>query len=207
MKPTERPTRRRPAWWTLPNLVTAFRFALIGPIAALLLWWAQPLGAAVLAAFFGASDWLDGHLARKLGQVSRAGEILDPLADRLGIACIAAALAIVGAAPWWTIAVFPAVDLIVFAAYLERRDRRPRVSWIGKARTGVAMGSLVVLMVGMAPGPDWVPMAGQAGLVCAAALHIAAGLGYLRQLLSPPAPGRLSPRADSSRGRSGDVDA
>lgn len=72
MTSVQRPTNRRPAWRTVPNLVTAIRFALIAPIAALLLW-AQPLGAAMLAAVFAAADWVDGHLARKLDQVSRAG--------------------------------------------------------------------------------------------------------------------------------------
>ena len=202
------PASRRPAWWTVPNLVTAIRFALIAPIVALLLWWFHPLGAAMLAAFYGASDWMDGYLARKLDQVSRAGEILDPLADRLGIACIAAALAACGAVAWWTIAVFPAVDLIVFGAYLARRDRQLRVTWIGKARTAVAMGGFLVLMVGMAPGPDWVPVAGQAALACAAALHIGAGIGYLRQLLSR-APGGSTSRAPLSRvpADGGEVDA
>lgn len=176
--------RTRPAWWTVPNLVTAIRFALIAPMVALLLWWAQPLGAAMLAAFFGASDWADGYLARKLDQVSRAGEILDPLADRAGIACIAVALTVAGAAPWWLIAVFPAVDVTVGGVYLMRgRGRRLGVSRLGKVRTAVATVGVVLVMVALAPGCGAVLPVGHAGLAVGALLHIGAGFGYVRRLM------------------------
>lgn len=143
MNDSERSTLRRPAWRTIPNLVTAVRFALVAPIVVLLLSGAQPFGAAALAAVFGATDWIDGWLARRLRQVSHAGTILDPLADRLGIACIAAALAGVGAVPWWVIAVFPAVDLLVFGVFVIHRERGLSVTRTGKARTGIAMVSVL----------------------------------------------------------------
>jgi cardiolipin synthase len=55
MNNSERSTPRRPAWRTIPNLVTVLRIALVAPIVALLLSGAQPLGAAALAAVFGAT--------------------------------------------------------------------------------------------------------------------------------------------------------
>jgi cardiolipin synthase len=188
MNDSERSTLRRPAWRTVPNLVTVLRFALVAPIVALLLSGAQPLGAAALAAAFGATDWIDGWLARRLRQVSHVGTILDPLADRLGIACIAAALAGVGAVPWWVIAVFPAVDLLVFGVFVIHRERSLTVTRSGKIRTGFAMVSVLVVIIGMAPGLDLVLAVGQAGLTFGAALHAAVGVDYLRQLLGPSAP-------------------
>jgi cardiolipin synthase len=185
---SERSTLRRPAWRTIPNLVTAVRFALVAPIVVLLLSGAQPLGAAALAAVFGATDWIDGWVARRLRQVSHVGTILDPLADRLGIACIATALASVGAVPWWVIAVFPAVDLLVLGAFLIRREHSLAVTRTGKVRTGVAMVSALVVIIGLAPGLDLVLAVGQAGLTFGAALHAAVGVDYLRQLLGPSAP-------------------
>jgi cardiolipin synthase (CMP-forming) len=188
MNNSERSTLRRPAWRTIPNLFTAVRFALVAPIVALLLSGAQPLGAAALAAVFGATDWIDGWLARRLRQVSHLGTILDPLADRLGIACIATALASVEAVPWWVIAVFPAVDLLVFGVFVIHRERSLTVTRTGKVRTGVAMVSVLVVIIGMAPGLDLVLAVGQAGLALGAALHAAVGVDYLRQLLGPSAP-------------------
>jgi cardiolipin synthase len=188
MNNSERSTPRRPAWRTIPNLVTVLRIALVAPIVALLLSGAQPLGAAALAAVFGATDWIDGWLARRLRQVSHVGTILDPLADRLGITCIAAALASAGAVPWWMIAVFPAVDLLVFGVFLARRDRRLNVALIGKIRTGIAMVSALVVIIGMIPGLHLVLAVGQAGLTFGAALHAAVGVDYLRQMLGPSFP-------------------
>lgn len=174
-----------PGWRTVPNLVTLTRFASVAPIMALVITGAQPLAAAALAAVFGASDWVDGWLARRLRQVSHVGTILDPLADRLGIAGIAFALGAAGAVPWWVIAVFPAVDLVVCGVFLGRRDRRLEVTGLGKARTTVAMCAVFLVMLGMVPGLGTLLAVGQAGLAYAAALHAAAGVDYLRQLLGP----------------------
>ncbi|WP_199036595.1 CDP-alcohol phosphatidyltransferase family protein [Glycomyces salinus] len=176
--------QRRPAWWTVPNLVTAIRFALIAPIVALLVWDSDPLGAAALTALWGASDWVDGFLARKLDQASRVGEALDPLADRVGIVCIAVASALAGAGPLWLIAAFPVVDLVVGGLYWWRgRACRLRVSRIGKVRTAVSMAALFAVMLGLDPDLDWMLPIGQLGLAVGALLHIAAGAGYLRQIL------------------------
>lgn len=177
------PDARRAGWRTLPNLVTVTRLALVAPIAALLVWGAQPLAAAGLAAVFAASDWVDGFLARRLGQVSRVGERLDPVADRVGIAAIAAALAVVGAAPWWVLAVYPAVDLVVGGVYL-RCGRLVAVARIGKVRTAVAMTGAFTAMVGLAPGFGPLLIVGQAALAAGAVLHASAGAVYVRRMLA-----------------------
>jgi cardiolipin synthase len=179
------PIRRLPTWWTVPNLVTVIRIVLIVPIVALVLTQAHPLGAAALAALFGASDWIDGYLARRFDQVSRVGEVLDPIADRVGVGCIAIALAVVGAAPWWVIAVFPAVDLIVVGVYLTRGRRAElEVTWLGKVRTAVAMAGFLVVMVGLAPDSGLLLPVGQAALAVGAVLHVGAGALYARQMLA-----------------------
>ncbi len=176
--------RAGPTWRTVPNLVTAIRFVLVVPVVWLLLSGAQPLGAAVLAAVFGMTDWVDGFLARRLDQASRLGKVLDPLADRVGIGCIAIALAFAGAAPWAVIAVFPVVDMVVGGLYLaRRRDARLEVGRLGKVRTGVTMAAIFVLMLGMRPGFDVVLQLGRIGLAVGAALHIGAGSGYARRML------------------------
>ena len=189
MNTKDRTLRPRSEWWTIPNLVTVIRFVLIVPIVALLLSGAQPLTAATLTVLFGATDWVDGFLARRLGQETRLGEILDPIADRLGIGCLGIALMIIGAIPWSVIIVILLVDLIVGSVFLARhRNHQLSVTWIGKIRTALIMISASAVTVGLIPGMGLALLIGQVGLVVGALFHIAAGIGYLRQLLRQDVP-------------------
>ena len=189
MNTKDRTLRPRPEWWTIPNLVTVIRFVLIVPIVALLLSGAQPLTAATLTVLFGATDWVDGFLARRLGQETRLGEILDPIADRLGIGCLGIALMIIGAIPWSVIIVILLVDLIVGSVSLARhRNYQLSVTWIGKIRTALIMINASIVTVGLIPGMELALLIGQVGLVVGALFHIAAGIGYLRQLLRQDVP-------------------
>ncbi|MGH8229438.1 MAG: CDP-alcohol phosphatidyltransferase family protein, partial [Steroidobacteraceae bacterium] len=74
--------------WTLPNILTWIRIAAI-PLVVVAFYlgtsWADPLTGAIFAAA-GITDTLDGYLARRLGQTSRLGAFLDPVADKLIVA-------------------------------------------------------------------------------------------------------------------------
>src|SRR5688572_15928420 len=74
--------------WTLPNILTWIRIAAI-PLVVVMFFapyhWADPAAGLVFAAA-GITDSLDGYLARKLGQTSRLGAFLDPVADKLIVA-------------------------------------------------------------------------------------------------------------------------
>jgi CDP-diacylglycerol--glycerol-3-phosphate 3-phosphatidyltransferase len=74
--------------WNLPNTLTWTRIAAI-PLIVLLFYlrypWAEP-AAGLLFAAAGITDSLDGYLARRLGQISRLGAFLDPVADKLIVA-------------------------------------------------------------------------------------------------------------------------
>lgn len=74
--------------WTLPNILTWIRIAAI-PLVVLMFFapyhWADPAAGLIFAAA-GITDSLDGYLARKLGQTSRLGAFLDPVADKLIVA-------------------------------------------------------------------------------------------------------------------------
>ncbi len=87
MKPTGTPIHQEgeadSGLWTVPNLISALRIAAIPVFLWLLLGRDQPGASAVLLGFIAATDFLDGMVARKLGQVSEIGKLLDPLADRL----------------------------------------------------------------------------------------------------------------------------
>lgn len=129
---------RSSAIWTVPNLLSFLRIALIPLFVALIVDEDTTLAGIVLFAAVAATDWVDGFAARRLGQVSELGKVLDPTADRLAIAAGLIALAIRGAFPWWAallILVRDVVVLTVGAAVLLRRRVRLEVRPIGKVAT------------------------------------------------------------------------
>ena len=166
---------------TVPNVVTAARFLLIGPIC-----WMIITGAArgtwtpvVLLGLWASTDWIDGVLARALNQRSRVGEILDPLADRLGILCILVSLAVTGVVAWWLLVTIVIVDvLVVVFTHRAARDGSLHVSWAGKARTAVLLLAIVALVLGVSVWEPIEPIARGLMLV-GVALHVVAGVGYV----------------------------
>src|SRR4029079_13566537 len=75
---------------TLPNLLTLSRI-FAGPILVFLLWNATPLEYGVtfvLYCLVGITDYFDGYLARAQGTVSRLGQFLDPIADKIMVAAV-----------------------------------------------------------------------------------------------------------------------
>jgi len=85
---------------TIPNAVSALRIALVPVFLWLVFARDDPSTAAFLIGGIGATDWVDGYLARRLGQVSELGKILDPVADRLAVVAAVVAGWISGALPW-----------------------------------------------------------------------------------------------------------
>ncbi len=82
---TERLRRMR---FNLPNALTWFRIVAIPLVVVVFYWpapWARP-AAGLLFGLAGITDYLDGYLARRLGQTSNFGAFLDPVADKLIVA-------------------------------------------------------------------------------------------------------------------------
>lgn len=186
--PGKRPSHDRVL--TVPNVVSVVRLGLIVPaVLAVLDIDDRAVQALVLVAAFSLTDWVDGTLARALDQRSRVGEILDPLADRLGTVAIAVAAAVVGLFPWWVLVVIPVVDVVVAVATLVRRTLGTlRVTVVGKAKTALLMLGTVLVLAGPAWSSTAVTGAGQVLVQVAAVLHVVAGSQYLRQALRRPAP-------------------
>jgi cardiolipin synthase len=138
---------------TLPNLVTGVRLALI-PVYVVLL--AHPhrahwQAAGILLLCIGATDFVDGQLARRLHQVSTVGKVLDPVADRLLLAVAAISIIAVGAAPLWVIVVALVREVVVAGGFLvvaTLGGRRMDVSWPGKAATFGLMGAMPAFLIG-----------------------------------------------------------
>src|SRR3954471_18979694 len=78
--------------WTVPNLISVLRLLGIPVFLWLLLGEDKPLEAGILLGVLGATDWVDGYIARHFDQGSDLGKILDPTADRVMLVAAAVAL-------------------------------------------------------------------------------------------------------------------
>ena len=85
---------------TIPNLISFARLLGVPVFLYLLLGPHADTAAVIVLAVGGTSDWVDGYLARRLNQVSRLGELMDPLADRLYILATLVAFTIRDVVPW-----------------------------------------------------------------------------------------------------------
>lgn len=134
------PELRQDRIWTLPNVITLVRLLCV-PLFLWLLFGHQPhdrYAAAWLLAALGATDWVDGYLARHLGQVSNLGKILDPTADRILLGTGVVAIMIDGSVPLWLGLIVLAREVLVSAAVVALAAagaRRIDVQWAGKAGT------------------------------------------------------------------------
>lgn len=124
--------------WTVPNALSALRLAGV----PLFLYWVldthQDGRAILLLIAAGASDYFDGKIARKYGQSSRLGELLDPAADRLYIlATLLALVARDGLPLWWALALIGRdVMLAATLPLLRKHGYGPLpVHFLGKAAT------------------------------------------------------------------------
>jgi cardiolipin synthase (CMP-forming) len=177
---------RRPssAIVTAPNAVTLSRLLLM-PVCAVLLATGRYGTGLVLTVLVGFTDWVDGWLARRTGRVSRLGQLLDPLADRLLIASVTIALLVRGVVPWPALVLLVARDLVLLAGWPLLRRRRvdpPEVIWVGKAATFDLLFALPLLILG-ATGLALAPAAHLLGVVLlwvGIVLYYLAGAIYVR---------------------------
>ena len=176
---------------TIPNALSALRLAgvpvflwlVLGPRTAAADYWAVAL---LIVA--GATDWLDGKIARALNQGSRLGQLLDPAADRAYIAATLVALAIRAIIPWWLVAILVLREIVVGVglSVLKRRTGfgTLQVSFAGKAATLCLLYAFPLLFLGDHPG--WggtlARVLGWAFAIWGTALYWWAAMLYLTQV-------------------------
>lgn len=138
------PTRDR-GWRTVPNLISLARLLCVPVFVWLLLGADRPLAAGLLLAVLGATDWVDGWIARRYDQGSAIGKVLDPVADRILLIAAAVVLLIDGTVPWWVGLLVLAREAVISVAVLvlaAAGARRIDVQWVGKAGTLALMFAL-----------------------------------------------------------------
>jgi len=141
---------------TVPNGITALRLGLVPVFLWLLLGAERPLAAAGLLAVLGATDFLDGFLARRLSQVSTLGKVLDPVADRVLVAAAAVGGVVAGALPLPLVVVVLAREALVSlgAVVLALAGAgRIDVRFVGKAGTFALLCALPLFLAASAGGP------------------------------------------------------
>ena len=139
----------------LPNLICLVRIALIWPIAAALAAGEQ-LAAVSLFVAAGASDGLDGYLAKRFNWTSALGKVLDPLADKLLLVTLFIETAWLGLIPWWLSAAVVARDVLIGLGALVYRlwfgPLRGRPTVLSKINTAVQLLYLLLVMLNAAWG-------------------------------------------------------
>ncbi len=152
MSETSAPNRPlREQLFTWANLVSILRLACVPLFVWLLLAEERRLAAAGLLAFVGATDWVDGYLARRLNQVSDVGKILDPTADRVLFLVAIVAMLIDGSVPvWFGVATLVREVVVSLAAIVLGilGARRIDVTWWGKTSTFGLMFAFPLFLVG-----------------------------------------------------------
>lgn len=179
---------------TLPNLLTLSRILAV-PLLVFLLWSPTPLEYGVtfvLYGLVGITDYFDGYLARAQGTVSRLGQFLDPIADKIMVAAVIVMLvarpsragpAII--ADWHLI---PAMVILLreiivsgLREFLASLQVSVPVSRLAKWKTTLQLFALGALILsGALPGWPWVHLVALASLWGAAGLTLVTGWDYLR---------------------------
>lgn len=142
-------------WWKprLPNYLTWFRLILI-PVVAYSFYYLPypPVLTAFLFALAGATDWLDGYLARRWKTCSNFGAFLDPVADKLMVSTTLVLLTgRYGTFVAWPTAVIVAREITISALreWMAQRQSREavKVSFQGKLKTALTMIAIFALLL------------------------------------------------------------
>ena len=175
---------------TVPNVLSFAR------LCALPFVWADITAgrftrALVLVAVFASTDWIDGWVARRFDQVTRLGQLLDPISDRILVVVVATALMVEGLLPLWLGGAILLRDVLVGSsglAMLVRGRRPPPVTRLGKTATAGLLLWFPLLLVAAAvgdadaPGRSTFELVALAGLTVSAVLYWAAASAYARGL-------------------------
>jgi cardiolipin synthase len=138
--------------WSLPNAFTLARLMCLPIFLWLLFGKDNQVAAALMLGALGATDWIDGYLARRLGQVSEFGKVFDPTVDRLLFIVAITAIMIDHAMPvWFGIAVLARevlVGLMMAIATVFYKIDRIDVTWWGKVATFLLMFAVPGFLIG-----------------------------------------------------------
>jgi cardiolipin synthase len=169
----------------LPNIISVIRILLVIPTVNYL--WQQEYAKALTVFFVaGASDGLDGFLARRFGWMTRLGSLLDPLADKLLMTAIYFTLGLMGQLPIWLVVLVIGRDIVIVVGALAYRLLLKEITMhhllLSKFNTGaqILLVLLLIYRLSTFPFANQIPASAITLLVyLVAATTIASGLAYV----------------------------
>lgn len=169
--------------WTLPTALTLLRIFLVPVLMVFLLTRIAWAGFIVFLAA-SATDWLDGHLARKRRQITTLGQLLDPLADKLLISAAFISLVELSLAPAWIVVVIIGRELAVTGLRAVAADQNVIIpaSNLGKYKLGSQVVAVSILILS-GSWPELLPF-GQAALWAALVLSVVSATRYFLRFWS-----------------------
>ncbi len=171
---------------TVPNLLSLLRLLLIPLFLWLVLVAQADLWAVAVLALSGVTDWADGAIARRSGQITRLGQLLDPLVDRLTVMATLVGLALRELIPWWLVGLLVLRDVLLLCLVPLLRKRGLTalpVHYLGKAATFALFWGFPFVLVG-AGTAEWEQVLGALGwafVIWGTALYWYAALLYVEQ--------------------------
>ncbi len=171
-----------PSVVNVPNGLTVLRLLLVPVFAWLLLRdggddSASRVWAAVVFVVAGATDFVDGELARRQGQVTTFGKVADPIADKALTGTALVGLSYLGELPWWVTIVILAreVGVTLLRFWVIRHGVIP-ASRGGKAKT---VAQMVAILMYLLPLTGWLVTAREIVMGVAVLLTIGTGIDYI----------------------------
>ena len=165
----------------LPNLITLARIALV-PVLILLLKDQDYAAGLIVFIIAGASDALDGYLAKRLNVQSRLGAILDPVADKLLLVSAYVMLTVLGHIPFWLVLVVVFRDLLIVGGYMLYTSHagpvKMRPSILSKLNTLMQIALATLVLAQQAAGLDW-PLTIHVLVVAVLITTVVSGAHYL----------------------------
>jgi CDP-diacylglycerol--glycerol-3-phosphate 3-phosphatidyltransferase len=183
----------------LPNALTVGRIFLVPLLVVVLLtnldgWELYGISKEILgAAIFGVAsltDWLDGYLARRRGQVTEFGQWMDPLADKLLVTAALISLVQMDLAPAWMVAIILGREfaVTVLRSVAHARGQSLPASPLGKIKLVAQVVAILVLILGKGHTQDFF-VVGQIALWIATITALVSAVDYYRRFPpSPPTP-------------------
>ena len=143
---------------TIPNAISVIRVLCVPVFLWLLFGQDNRTGAAFLLGGLGATDWVDGYIARHFNPVSDLGKVLDPIADKVLLVTGMIAILIDGSVP--AVVFWPAIarEVLVAATTVllgALGSKRIDVSWAGKCGTLLMMTAFPLFLWGHGEGPAY----------------------------------------------------
>ncbi|MDR3051438.1 MAG: CDP-alcohol phosphatidyltransferase family protein [Oscillospiraceae bacterium] len=157
----------------IPNALTVLRLVLL-PLFALRYLAGDARHALIIYVLVQLSDFLDGFIARRLGQITSFGKLMDPLADKLLLLTALVCFGVKGRVPWGVIALVLGKECLMIAGGIFALRRRivVQAKMVGKVSTALFAAAVVCFLLGWSPWNLLLLYAGVAVTLAALAFYI-----------------------------------